>query len=77
MNRAKNRTNQIMSAVWLLIVAFAVAFIIAGCTFEEDTIIYEGKELPISTVEEIIADKLEVENPDLDLEINIYEEEED
>jgi hypothetical protein len=49
--------------------------VLAGC--EETKINYEGKLLPVSEVEEIIADKLEVDNPDLDLEVDIYEEIED
>lgn len=48
---------------------------LVGC--EEAQIQYDGKLLPISVVEEIMADKLEVENPGLDLEVNIYEETED
>jgi hypothetical protein len=39
-----------------------------------NSIVYDGKETPVPTVEEIIADKLEVENPDLDLEVQIYQE---
>jgi hypothetical protein len=46
--------------------------LLTGCS--EAEIIYEGKLLPASTVEEIIADKLEVENPELDIEVDIYEE---
>lgn len=59
-------------AVLLVLLLLAV---LAGC--EESKINYEGKLLPISQVEEIIADKFEVENPDLDLEVDIYEETED
>ncbi|WP_427036545.1 hypothetical protein [Cytobacillus pseudoceanisediminis] len=51
------------------------ATILAGC--EESMIRYEGELRPESEVEEIIADKLEVENPELDLEVNITEEVED
>lgn len=44
---------------------------------EEGTMVYQGEERPVSEVEEIIADQLEVENPDLDLEVSIFEESED
>lgn len=50
--------------------------LLAGCT-EELQLNYEDKVQKESTVEEIIADKLEAENPDLDIEVNIYEEVED
>lgn len=50
-------------------------FVLAGC--EEEMIEYEGELRPESEVEEMIADKLEVENPSLDLEVNIFEEQED
>lgn len=43
---------------------------------EAPTMMYEGQELPVTTVEEIIADKLEVENPEMDIEVNVYEEDE-
>jgi hypothetical protein len=46
--------------------------ILSGC--QQPTIVYEGKEKNTSDVEEIIADKLEVENPNLDLEVNITED---
>ncbi|QZA70243.1 sugar-binding protein [Bacillus phage 278BB001] len=45
---------------------------LTGCS--ESTMIYKDQERPVSEVEEIIADQLEVENPDLDLEVNISEE---
>ena len=35
---------------------------------------YEGKTRPVSEVEEIISDRLEVENPGMDLEVSIYNE---
>lgn len=46
--------------------------ILSGCA--EQKITYEGKLRPISEVQEIISDKLEVENPNLDLEVNIQKE---
>lgn len=50
---------------------------LAGCELEETTIIYDGKEMPLDEAEERIADKLEVDNPDLDLEVDLYEEVDD
>ena len=49
--------------------------LLAGC--EEAEIMYDDKLRPVSEVEEIMADKLEVDNPDLDLEVSITEEVED
>lgn len=45
---------------------------LVGCADTE--IMYEGEMMPKSEVGERLADKLEVENPDMDLEIQIYEE---
>jgi hypothetical protein len=59
----------------LFILVIMAGVVLAGC--EEGTIVYDGKQRPVSEVEEIIADKLEVENPGMDLEISIYEETED
>ncbi|KON86590.1 hypothetical protein AF332_07005 [Sporosarcina globispora] len=59
--------------IFLLVIIAAI--MLAGC--EESELYYEGKLRPESEVEEIIADKLEVENPDMDLEIDVYEESED
>ena len=58
-----------------LLVVGVIPTILSGCT--ENTIVYEGKQVKTSTVEEIISDKLEVENPDLDLEINITQKADD
>lgn len=48
------------------------ALIMGACADTE--IMYEGEMMRKSEVGERLADKLEVENPDLDLEIQIYEE---
>jgi len=45
----------------------------SGCSLD-DTITYQGKQMPVSEAEERIADQLEVENSDLDLEVDIYSE---
>jgi hypothetical protein len=46
-----------------------VATILTGCT--PTTLQYDGVQRSEFEVEEILADKLEVENPGLDLEVNI------
>lgn len=55
----------------LFLLALSVV-LLAGCS--NGTIVFDGKEKPIDEVEEIIADQLEVENSDLDLEVEIYTE---
>ncbi len=62
---------------FILLITIITA-ILAGCgNLKESEIYYDGQLRPISQVEEIIADKLEVENPEFDLEVNVYEESED
>ena len=52
--------------------------VLIGFSGEAKTeIYYKGQLRPISQVEEIIADELEIENPEFDLEVNIREEMED
>ncbi|MEH6940801.1 hypothetical protein [Bacillus sp. JJ722] len=55
----------------------ALATTLVACEVEEEYINYKDEELPVSEVEEKIADELEVENSDLDMEVDIYEEVED
>lgn len=62
-----------VAVVFMLV---AVSLFLYGCG-EEGTIIYKGEEMKISEAEERIADELEVENPKLDLELNIFEETDD
>jgi hypothetical protein len=52
-----------------VLIIFSAIALMAGCA--PQTITYDGKIQDINTVQEVIADKLEVENPDLDLEVNI------
>lgn len=63
--------KQISIALFLVL----AALLLIGC--QEGTIIYDGQEMGVTEAEERIADKLEVENPDLDLEISIFEESDD
>lgn len=55
---------------FLLIPFFLIGITGCGAT----NIIYDGVERPINEVEEILGDKLEVENPSLDINVNIYPE---
>lgn len=60
----------------LLLVSVGLsAALLAGCS--EMDINYKGELKSEDQVEEIIADELEVENPELDLEVDIYMETED
>lgn len=43
----------------------------------EQTIKYQKEKMTVSEAEERIADQLEVENPDLDLEVSISQESDD
>jgi hypothetical protein len=52
--------------------ALVAVMLTAGC--EESTIVYQGEEIGITEAEEMIADQLEVENPGLDLEVTITED---
>lgn len=63
-----------MKKVLVLLMVIAV-FWLAGC--EESELYYDGKLRPESEVEGIMADQLEIENPSMDLEIDIYQESED
>lgn len=53
----------------------SISLILAAC--EEKKITYQETKMTISEAEERIADQLEVENPDYDLEVSITEESDD
>jgi hypothetical protein len=57
------------------VLGIIMLLLLSGCS--EGTITYKEKDMPVSEAEERIADELEVENPDLDLEVNITEESDD
>ncbi|WP_033829032.1 hypothetical protein [Bacillus andreraoultii] len=59
----------------LLFIIFAFVYFIYH--YEEPKIIFEGETRTISDVEEIISDRIESENPSLDLEVSISEENDD
>lgn len=62
---------------FILLVILATMAVACDIQLEEPTLVYHDKERPISQIEEIIADELEAENPELDLEIQIDEETDD
>lgn len=66
-----------MKKLVILAILMNVSILLSACGAAENQINYDGKLRPVSEVEEIIADKLEVENPQMDLEVSIFEEAED
>jgi hypothetical protein len=56
----------------VIIGGLALVFMLQGCG-AIPAIQYQGKERPIEEVEEMIADYLESENPDLEFDVNITE----
>lgn len=48
---------------------------LSACT--PPTMQYNGKEQRVEDIEEIIADQLEVENPNMDIEVSIIEQTDD
>ncbi|MCM3774010.1 hypothetical protein M3225_26705 [Priestia aryabhattai] len=53
----------------------SISILLAAC--EEKKITYQETKMTVSEAEERIADQLEVENPDDDLEVSISEESDD
>lgn len=61
-----------------LVVASSLALLtvgLVGCA--PSSLVFEGKQRPVSEVEDIISDRLESENPGMDLEISVVEESDD
>lgn len=57
---------------FLIIVSGLILMIILhGCNMSEPAIQYEGEQQPVSRVENILADTIEVENPDLDVKVQL------
>ena len=65
-----------MKKILVIISMMSVSIVLASCGGER-TITYKDEQMPMSDAEEKIADELEVENPDLDLELSITEETDD
>lgn len=57
----------------VIIGGLLLAFTLQGCAGSIQAIQYQGKERPIEQVEEMIADYLESENPDLEFDVQITE----
>lgn len=56
------------------IIFIIAAFVFVLFHYEEPKIMFEGEPREVSDVEEILSNRLESENPTLDLEVNISEE---
>lgn len=56
-------------AAFIIIMIFAAIMLFGG--WSDDTLIYEKTERTIIDIEDIIGDKLEMENPGLDIDVNI------
>jgi hypothetical protein len=52
----------------------SLAMILHGCGSVNQSITYEQKVRPIQEVEEMLSDRLESENPNLDFNVTITEE---
>lgn len=57
-----------------IVVAAGIA---TACDIEETQYTFNGKTYDESQLEEHLADLIEVENTDLDIEVNIYQESDD
>lgn len=64
---------------FLIIVSGLIFMIVLhGCTgLSEPAIQFEGEQQPVSRVENIMADQIEVENPDLDVRVQLMINDED
>lgn len=54
----------------IIVGGLILSFALHGCSSVQE-IQYQGKQRQVSDVEEMLADYLESENPDLDFEVNI------
>jgi hypothetical protein len=54
----------------IIVGGLLISFALQGCSGLQE-IQYQGKQRQIEDVEEMLADYLESENPDLDFEVNI------
>lgn len=59
-----------MKKILVLALLVTMAFFISACGLPS-TITYEGKERAREDVEELLESKIELENPDLDIEVTI------
>jgi hypothetical protein len=78
--KRKSLTHWAMDNFALIVAAMVVVGVVLMMLFSaglDHYITYEGKQMRMSEVEEILGDKLELENPSKDLEVNIFEENDD
>lgn len=76
--KGKKYSDLLAFAAVCIIVLIIVGMIVIGALYgKREQITYEGKVYRTNTVEEIISDKLEVENPGLDIEVIISTSQED
>jgi hypothetical protein len=59
----------------LLMLGFVIA--LQACSIEESEYMFNGKVYKESVLEEHLSDLIELENPELDIEVNISEEVDD
>lgn len=61
-----------MKRFLIIVSGLIISIVLHGCSgFSEPAIQYDNQTQKVSTVENIMADKLEVENPDLDIDVQI------
>lgn len=77
MTRLRGKTGVYKKRALVLIAGVGVCTVIALSGCEEQTITYQKEVMTLDEAEEKIADQLEVENTDLDLEVRITEESDD
>lgn len=66
-----------MKRLLIIVSGLIISIALHGCSgFSEPAIKYENHIQKVSTVENILADKLEVENPDLDIDVQIQTQDE-
>lgn len=63
--------KKMVAAIFLTLLTASLV----GCG--PSTLVFEGKERPVEEIQDILSDRLEAENPGMDLEIDVYSESDD
>lgn len=73
MNKKRRDVSGIFAqiGVWLIIGAVVALIITTMLYGSKQSMIYQEKTQTIDTIEEILADQLEIENPELDIKVTI------